>query len=201
MALPGSQKKFFDDTRNLKIIRLILGLICVFALCFIIYYSVGIKPLNPPSFFDLIIFGALIYTIYLALQVKKSSQIDIKLDKPEFRFNEPITGTIFLNLSKDTNARALNILFYGLASAGEGVDRICKQETRIAPGRVFRHGETFKFSIPIPKEIEKHLPKDRHAHDLFSIPWYIEAKLDLPNAIDILYDVKVKITRNDKKSA
>ncbi len=76
------------------------------------------------------------------------------------------------------------MLFYGVSLQGEG-GRLCQNEILVAPGRIFNKGESFPFTISMPKEVEDY-------HGLF---WYVEAKLDIPGEIDITKEALIEIKR------
>ncbi|GEM_PF-5625601 len=129
----------------------------------------------------------------------------VKLEKLSYVFGEQINGTVTINRNMSKQARSLKIIFYGLQRQGKHNRYVCKKETLLSGARTFRKGETIPFLISIPGEVKNYIGANDPLKDnrylgvaLRLTPyipsWYVEAKLDLPNEVDMSKAVMIRIT-------
>jgi hypothetical protein len=134
-----------------------------------------------------------------------NGSIKIELESLEFKPGQNINGKIYLNLPKPLQARSLEIIFYGEMMVWKGRPPQIFHEIpqQISGEKIYNNGDVYAFSIAVPSSLSLapiDMPDNPLANFLKSkirdpstIPWFVQAKLDVPSGININAKVQLKL--------
>ena len=168
--------------------------LAVLSYSFFTYGSSGIGQYAPLSIVGLFVLGIAL----LIYKNRKGRALEIKLDKQVYLIGEALTGRIIFNLEKEKQARALKVRFYGRepSTNDRSPSQYCDVEVPLAEARTFRKGDSFRFSIPMPAEVQNYY---REGTPFNTGPcWFVEAQLELPGEMDMENKIIVNLKSNPK---
>jgi len=169
-----------------KTAAIVLALIILGCAVFLFLPFLSDVPGISVIFFILPCLAALGGLLFVYRKYTQGKQIELRLDKRTFSLGEPLTGSVILNLGKDTPARGLSVKFYGVYYDGNYHNKICTTRLDLAGSRTYKKGESFPFSIPIPGSARQSLGASQ-------LSWHVEAQLDISKEVDMVKTERVKL--------